>query len=331
MILPAKRDWLVATRKSPLALWQTKFVCESLKQIFPEQKISLLPLSTKGDEVLDRSLNKIGGKGLFIKELERALLSGDADFAVHSLKDVPVELSEQFTLAAILKREDPRDVFISMGRYVHPSQMPSGASIGTSSLRRVLQLKRQYPHLNFTPLRGNINTRIEKLKNGLFDAIVLAKAGVVRLGLENVIDHVFSIDELLPCAGQGALVIETSTACQRVGEEQSSSSLLRQLSVLQHQPTSICVTIERLVARALDGSCQVPLAVHAYTDSGMLYVKAVLGDLGERYIQAHVERPISMTSLEVTSPLLKEVAMEIISQLERQGAQDILKACVQSF
>jgi len=243
---------LIATRESRLALWQAEHVRDLLTQRFG-MSIALLGMTTRGDQILDRSLSKVGGKGLFVKELETALEEGRAHLAVHSLKDVPMDLPEGFELAAVLEREDPRDAFVS-NRFDTLEALPQGARVGTSSLRRVVQLGALRPDLDVQPLRGNLDTRLRKLDEGAYDAIVLAAAGLMRLGLAGRIRARFEPVQMLPCAGQGALGIEVRA---------DAHALREQLALLTHRPTWLAVQAERAVSRALGGSCSMPLAAHA--------------------------------------------------------------------
>ncbi len=257
---------VIATRESRLALWQAEHVRDLLAQRFGAQ-VDLLGMTTRGDQILDRTLSKVGGKGLFVKELETALEEGRAHLAVHSLKDVPMDLPEGFALAAVLDREDPRDAFVSP-RYERLSELPQGAKVGTSSLRRWVQLGALRPDLVVEPLRGNLDTRLRKLDEGQYDAIVLAAAGLKRLGLGERIRSVFEPGEMLPCAGQGALGIEVRA---------DNQALLAQLGTLTHRPTWLAVQAERAVSRALGGSCSMPLAVHGSWRGDKLWLRAVLG------------------------------------------------------
>jgi hydroxymethylbilane synthase len=256
----------IATRESRLALWQAEHVRDLLTQRFGVT-VQLLGMTTRGDQILDRTLSKVGGKGLFVKELEAALEDGRAELAVHSLKDVPMDLPAGFELAAVLQREDPRDAFVSTR---HPSleALPQGAIVGTSSLRRVVQLLAQRPDLDVQPLRGNLDTRLRKLDEGGYDAIVLAAAGLKRLGLGSRIAALFEPASMLPCAGQGALGIEVRT---------EASTLRRRLAELTSRPTWLAVEAERAVSRALGGSCSMPLAAHAAWQGEMLDLQVALG------------------------------------------------------
>ncbi len=260
---------VIATRESRLALWQAEHVRDLLAERLG-LPASLLAMTTRGDQVLDRTLSKIGGKGLFIKELETALADGRARLAVHSLKDVPMELEPAFALAAVLPREDARDAFVSP-RYAALAELPPGASVGTSSLRRVVQLRALRPDLRVVPLRGNLDTRLRKLDAGHFDAIVLAAAGLKRLGLAARIRRAFEVDEMVPCAGQGALALEVRA---------DDAALLTQLAALIDRPTWLAVQAERAVSRTLGGSCSMPLAAHAVWHGGELVLQARVGHPG---------------------------------------------------
>jgi hydroxymethylbilane synthase len=256
----------IATRESRLALWQAEHVKGLLEQ--RGHQVTLLGMTTRGDQILDRSLSKVGGKGLFVKELETALEEGRADLAVHSLKDVPMDLPEGFTLACVMEREDPRDAFVS-SKFATLADLPQGAVVGTSSLRRVVLLRALRPDLKIAPLRGNLDTRLRKLDDGNYDAIVLAAAGLKRLGLPQRIRQVFEPTEMLPAAGQGALGIEVRSERQDV---------IAALAPLEHHATGLCVAAERAVSRAMGGSCSMPLAAHAHFDGEYLQLAAAWGD-----------------------------------------------------
>ena len=240
---------VIATRESRLAMWQAEHVKALLESRLGWQ-VELLGMTTQGDQILDRSLSKVGGKGLFVKELEVALSEGRADLAVHSLKDVPMDLPEGFALACVLEREDPRDAFVS-NQFASLAELPQGAVVGTSSLRRLVLLRAMRPDLDILPLRGNLDTRLRKLDEGLYHGIVLAAAGLKRLGLESRIRSAFAPADMLPAAGQGALGIEVRA---------DRADLLQALAALAHQPTWLAVTAERTVSRAMGGSCSMPLA-----------------------------------------------------------------------
>ena len=259
-------QFTIATRESRLALWQAEHVKALLEQRGHE--VALLGMTTRGDQILDRSLSKVGGKGLFVKELELALEEGRADLAVHSLKDVPMELPAGFALACVMEREDPRDAFVSP-HHESLSALPQGAVVGTSSLRRVVLLRALRPDLRIEPLRGNLDTRLRKLDDGQYDAIVLAAAGLKRLGLAGRIRQLFEPEDMLPAAGQGALGIEIRSERAEVAEV---------LAPLASQSTWLCVAAERAVSRALGGSCSMPLAAHARFDGEYLQLQAAWGD-----------------------------------------------------
>jgi hydroxymethylbilane synthase len=257
---------VIATRESRLALWQAEHVKALLEQRGHE--VTLLGMTTRGDQILDRSLSKVGGKGLFVKELEAALEDGRADIAVHSLKDVPMDLPEGFALACVMEREDPRDAFVS-NRFAGLDELPHGAVVGTSSLRRVVLLRSVRPDLKIEPLRGNLDTRLRKLDEGLFDGIVLAAAGLKRLGLAQRIRKEFEPEQMLPAAGQGALGIEVPA---------HRADLLEILAPLAHQATWLAVAAERAVSRAMGGSCSMPLAAYATFSGEYLQLRAAWGD-----------------------------------------------------
>lgn len=256
----------IATRESRLALWQAEHVQSLLEK--NGSTVALLGMTTKGDQILDRSLSKVGGKGLFVKELEVALEEGRADLAVHSLKDVPMELPEGFVLACVMEREDPRDAWVS-STYASVLDLPIGATVGTSSLRRVALLRAMRPDLKIEPLRGNLDTRLRKLDEGLYDGIVLAAAGLKRLGLEARIRAVFEPEQMLPAAGQGALGIEIRS---------DRADVAGALQHLVHTPTWLAVSAERAVSRMMGGSCSMPLAAYAQFDGEQLRIRAAWGD-----------------------------------------------------
>ncbi len=256
----------IATRESRLALWQA----EHVKALLQDQghTVQLLGMTTQGDQILDRSLSKVGGKGLFVKELEVALEQGRADLAVHSLKDVPMELPSGFALACVMEREDPRDAWVS-SRYARIDDLPHGATVGTSSLRRVALLRALRPDLKIEPLRGNLDTRLRKLDDGLYDGIVLAAAGLKRLGLAERIRAVLEPEQMLPAAGQGALGIEVRSA---------RADVAHALQPLAHQPTWLAVAAERAVSRVMGGSCSMPLAAFAVWQGDAVFLRATWGD-----------------------------------------------------
>ncbi|MGR9053082.1 MAG: hydroxymethylbilane synthase [Gammaproteobacteria bacterium] len=257
----------IATRKSPLALWQARHVAARLEHSFPGLRTELVTMTTKGDKILDAPLAKVGGKGLFVKELEQGMLEGIADLAVHSMKDVPVDFPEGLHISAVLSREDPTDAFVS-NRYESLAQLPVNAVIGTSSLRRQCQLKEKFPNAQILPLRGNVNTRLAKLDAGNFDAVILASAGLKRLGLGNRIKTRLEPSESLPAIGQGAIGIE----CRR-----DDRLLNEALSKLHDQNTGICVEAERAMNARLNGGCQVPIAGFAVLKDGNIYLRGLVG------------------------------------------------------
>ena len=303
----------IATRRSKLALWQAEHVADLLRRAHPALVVELVPMTTQGDRVLDRALAEVGGKGLFVKELETALEEGRAHLAVHSLKDVPMELPPGFVLGAVLEREDPRDAFVSP-RHRTLDDLPQGACVGTSSLRRAAQLLALRPDLRIEPLRGNLDTRLRKLDEGQFDAIVLAAAGLKRLGLEARIASLFDTARMTPAAGQGALGIEMRADAAEVG---------RRLSALVHRPTWLAVQAERAVSRALGGSCTVPLAAHARWDGEWLCLDAALGDAQQltRPLLRHACRACTSSDAEADA-----LGREAAAALRAAGADAYLAA-----
>ena len=247
----------IATRKSPLALWQAEYVKQQLLAHHPQLQVELIALSTRGDKLLDTSLAKVGGKGLFVKELEIALLEGEADIAVHSMKDVPMEFPDGLALAVICEREDPLDAFVS-NNYQHLDQLPAGALVGTSSLRRQSQVRAQFPDLQIKDLRGNVNTRLAKLDQGEYDALILASAGLIRLDMHQRIASRLEAELCLPAGGQGAVGIECRT------EDKAIQALL---DPLHHPQSAFCVLAERAMNRRLQGGCQVPIGCYAQLQS----------------------------------------------------------------
>ncbi len=274
---------VIATRESRLALWQAEHVKALLEGLGCH--VSLLGMTTQGDQILDRSLSKVGGKGLFVKELEVALQEGRADIAVHSLKDVPMDMPEGFDLACVMEREDPRDAWVSAG-YACLEDLPQGAVVGTSSLRRTVLLRALRPDLKIEPLRGNLDTRLRKLDEGQFAGIVLAAAGLKRLGLGQRIRHIFETEQMLPAAGQGALGIEIRS---------DRADLRALLAPLADAPSWHRVAAERAVSRAMGGSCSMPLAAHATIEGGTLKLRAAWGDPegASELVTAHDEALVS--------------------------------------
>jgi hydroxymethylbilane synthase len=299
---------VIASRESALAMWQAEHIRDRLSALYPQTKVSILGMTTQGDQILNVSLSKIGGKGLFVKELETALEDGRADLAVHSLKDVPMNLPDGFTLAAIGEREDPHDAFVS-NKYENLAALPAGSVVGTSSLRRESQLRARFPHLVIEPLRGNVQTRLRKLDEGQYAAIILAAAGLKRLGLSERIRAIISSDDSLPAVGQGALGIECRT---------DRTDVIAMLQALHHSDTAACVTAERAMSRALNGSCQVSLGGFAEVQNGQLRMRGFVASAdGQRILRAE-----STGSLE--SP--EELGNLIADTLRLQGADEILAA-----
>lgn len=298
----------IATRESALALWQANYVADCLKHHYPGLEVKLLGMTTVGDQILDQSLAKIGGKGLFVKELEAALLEGKADIAVHSIKDMQAHLSKSFTIAAITQREDARDALVS-NHYASLEEMPDGAVIGTSSLRRESQLRNRFPHLLFKGLRGNVQTRLAKLDQGEFDAIILAAAGLKRLGLESRIKSFISVEVSLPAVGQGALGIE----CLASKEE-----LIHFLSPLNHKETELCVLAERAMNKRLNGSCEVPIGGYCTISEGGLRLKGLVASQdGKTMIVAEANASL---------PAAEGLGLQVAELLLTEGAGLLLQS-----
>ncbi len=280
----APRRLTIATRESALALWQAEHVRARLAMLYPGSSITLLGMTTQGDRILDQPLTAIGGKGLFIKELEVAMAEGRADLAVHSLKDVPMEMPPGFTLAAVAAREDPRDAFVSE-RCTRLSELPAGAIVGTSSLRREAQLRERFPSLVIEPLRGNVNTRLRKLDEGRYDAIILAAAGLKRLGFGARIASLLEPDESLPAPGQGALAIECRS---------DRPDLVAALAALADRATTLATAAERAFSRALGGSCHTPLAGYAEWEEGALWLRGLLAArTGDDVLRGEVDAEVA--------------------------------------
>ena len=296
----------IATRKSPLALWQAHFVQSRLQQLYPQLRVELLPKSTKGDKILDSPLAKVGGKGLFVKELEQAILAGDADIAVHSMKDVPVEFPEGLGLTIICERDDPRDAFVSTG-FASIAELPAGSRVGTSSLRRQCQLRAQRPDLQVIDLRGNVNSRLAKLDAGEYDAILLAAAGLKRLGLHERISALLPAEVSLPANEQGAVGIQG-----RLGV----NDLLSLLAPLEHPQTRQRVLAERAMNRALQGGCQVPIGAYAELEGDTLWLRGLVGfPDGSRILRAE---------LRGTASEPEALGQALAEQLLTQGAAELL-------
>ena len=298
----------IATRQSPLALWQAEHIRARLEALHADLKVELVTFVTQGDKILDTPLAKIGGKGLFVKELEAALLDGRADLAVHSMKDVPMALPEGLSLAVICEREDPLDAFVS-NTYASFDDLPQGAKVGTSSLRRKSQILKARPDLEIIDLRGNVGTRLSKLDAGLYDAIILASAGLKRLGLAERIRHTLPAEVSLPAVGQGALGLECRAADQAV---------LELILPLLHRETDVCVRAERAFNAYLEGGCQVPIAGHATLIEAQLHIEGRVGSLdGATLLKA---------KLSGTPEQAVELGEMLAQKLVEQGAGDLLKA-----
>jgi hydroxymethylbilane synthase len=300
----------IATRKSPLAMWQAEHVSALLTKLHPGLEIQIVGMTTKGDKILDAPLAKVGGKGLFVKELEQGMLEGVADIAVHSMKDVPVDFPEGLHLAVIMDREDPRDAFVS-NRYEDLDSLPQGACVGTSSLRRQCQLADRRPDLRIEPLRGNVNTRLAKLDAGEYDAIILAAAGLMRLGFESRIRGRIAPEVSLPAIGQGAIGIECRSADPRTNDL---------IAPLHHGDTADRVLAERAMNARLHGGCQVPIAGHALIEGDRLVLKGLVGTPdGSRILRAESEGPredCEAIGTRVADDLLAQGADEILSALQ---------------
>lgn len=296
----------IATRQSPLALWQAEFVKAKLETTYPGLQIELLPMTTRGDKVLDSPLAKIGGKGLFIKELEVAMLEGKADIAIHSMKDVPMEFPEGLGLSVICEREDFRDAFVSE-HYQSFAELPEGAVVGSSSLRRQCQLRAARPDIQIKDLRGNVNTRLNKLDAGEFDAIILAAAGLIRLEMQERIKEKLDTRLCLPAGGQGAIGIESRL---------EDVELTELLSVLNHRETSICVQAERAMNARLNGGCQVPIACLAKLDGEVLSLQGIVG--------ATDGTEILNASLSDSAESFDALGVAVAEKLIDQGAQRLL-------
>jgi hydroxymethylbilane synthase len=302
----AVHNFTIATRESRLALWQAEHVKALLEQ--QGHTVTLLGMTTRGDQILDRSLSKVGGKGLFVKELEVAMEEGRADLAVHSLKDVPMELPPGFSLACVMEREDPRDAWVS-SRYASIDVLPQGAVVGTSSLRRMALLRALRPDLKIEPLRGNLDTRLKKLDDGLYDGIVLAAAGLKRLGLESRIRATFEPEQMLPAAGQGALGIEVRS---------DRAEVTQVLQSLLHPPTWLAVLAERAVSRVMGGSCSMPLAAYATLDGDSLSIRAAWGDPQGLLPLVHADARAVVTDAVAATQLGEQVARQLQARVVAQ-------------
>lgn len=304
----APEKLVIASRESALAMWQAEFIQSELQGLYPETKVEILGMTTRGDQILDQPLANIGGKGLFIKELEVALQEGRADLAVHSMKDVPMTMPEGFMLAATCERHDPRDAFVS-NHYAKLEDLPAGSVVGTSSLRRQSQIKAEFPDLKIETLRGNVQTRLRKLDEGQYDAIILAAAGLKRIGLGERVRYEITPEQSIPAVGQGALAIEI---CDNRPE------LLSVLAPLNHAATQDCTTAERAMSRALAGSCSVPLGAYATCDEEVLQIQGFVASVdGKDMVKASISG--SRTTAEA-------LGQQLAQQLIQQGAAEILAA-----
>lgn len=298
----------IATRQSPLALWQAEHIRARLEALHADLKVELVTFVTQGDKILDTPLAKIGGKGLFVKELEAALLDGRADLAVHSMKDVPMALPEGLSLAVICEREDPLDAFVS-NTYASFDDLPQGAKVGTSSLRRKSQILKARPDLEIIDLRGNVGTRLSKLDAGLYDAIILASAGLKRLGLAERIRHTLPAEVSLPAVGQGALGLECRAEDQAV---------LELILPLLHSETDVCVRTERAFNAYLEGGCQVPIAGYAILEQGQIHIQGRVGSVdGKTLLKAEQVGETAQA---------EQIGVALAQELLAQGAGDLLKA-----
>ncbi|MEP0074237.1 MAG: hydroxymethylbilane synthase [Marinomonas sp.] len=299
---------VIATRESQLALWQANNVKAQLEALYPDLTVELLGMTTKGDQILDSPLSKIGGKGLFVKELETALLDGRADIAVHSMKDVPMAFPEGLGLAVICEREDPTDAFVS-NNFASIDELPAGSVVGTSSLRRSCQLRMNRPDLVIKDLRGNVNTRLRKLDNGEYDAIILATAGLLRLEMQDRIRQKISAEESLPAGGQGAMGIECRS---------NDAETIKMLAPLQHEETAVRVIAERAVNERLNGGCQAPIACFATLENGMLWLRGLVGSPdGKTMIQGEIYG---------SKDNAKSLGVQLADDLIERGANKILEA-----
>ena len=299
----------IATRKSALALWQAEYVKERLEHFHPGIDVELVKMTSKGDRILDAPLAKVGGKGLFVKELENAMLEGRADIAVHSMKDVPMEFPDGLCLGVICPREDPHDAFVS-NTYANIDELPGGATVGTSSLRRQCQLLELRPDLNIEFLRGNVNTRLAKLDSGQYDAIILAAAGLIRLEMKDRIRSLLPTTDSLPAAGQGAVGIEIRSNDQEISQL---------IAPLHHEETAIRVSAERAMNRRLNGGCQVPIACYSELEEGQLYIRGLVGQPdGKRILRAETrcdQDKGEQAGIELANDLLLQGADQILAEL----------------
>ena len=306
---PIPKKLIIVSRESRLAMWQAEHVRDQLLALYPDCNIEILGMTTRGDQILDRALSKVGGKGLFVKELEVAISEGRADLAVHSLKDVPMDLPDGFALAAILEREDPRDAFVS-NDFASLQDLPPGSIVGTSSLRRQALIAARFPKLIIQPLRGNLDTRLRKLDQGEYAAIILAAAGLKRLALPERIKAFIEPEQSLPAAGQGAMAIEVSS---------NRPDLLELLAPLNHLTTAQTVNAERAISKAFGGSCQIPLAAFATVTKGQMHLRAMVATPdGTRIAHAKVSGAAEDS---------EDLVAQVVQALSAQGAKDILAVC----
>ncbi|MCS7203865.1 MAG: hydroxymethylbilane synthase [Thermodesulfovibrio sp.] len=308
---------VIGTRGSKLALWQANWVRDRLIQLYPELKVEIEKIKTTGDKILDTPLTKIGGKGLFVKEIEEALISKRVDIAVHSMKDVPAEIPSGLHISAICKREDPKDAFLSK-KGVSIVKLPYGATVGTSSLRRAIQIKALRSDLNILPLRGNVDTRIRKLNEGKFDAIILALAGLKRMGLEGMVTEVISEDIIIPAIGQGAIGIETRIDDDYINEL---------VKPLNDPETALCVNTERVFLSVVGGGCQLPLACHAKIENSSFKVVGMIGDpYGEiSIIKGKREMKLSDINYQSFLSEAEKLAKELAEELLKRGGSIIIE------
>ena len=296
----------IATRKSPLALWQANFVKQNLLLAHKDLTVELIPMVTQGDIILDSPLSKIGGKGLFVKQLEQAILNNEADIAVHSIKDIPAQFPEGLMLAAICQRDEVRDAFVA-NKYTNLNDLPESAIVGTSSLRRQCQLRSHFPHLIIKDLRGNVGTRLNKLDDGQYDAIILASVGLKRLSLEHRITQYIDTDLMLPAVGQGAIGIESRT---------DDKQILDIISVLDDKKSRVCIQAERAMNNALQGGCQVPIAGYCRLNNDELTLQGLVGRVdGSKIIKQQITGFINEA---------ESLGEKLAKQLLNQGADLIL-------
>ena len=302
-----KKPLRIATRNSPLALWQAHYIRDRLQASHSDLEVEIVGMTTKGDQILDRSLSKVGGKGLFMKELEEALLDGRADIAVHSMKDVTVDLPEGLEISCVCERETPNDAFVS-NHFKALSDLPEGAVVGTSSLRRSAQLKHHFPHLIIEGLRGNVNTRLRKLDEGQYDAIILAAAGLIRLGFEERVAALIDIENSLPAVGQGVVGVEC-----RIDDVRAKDLL----AVLNDKESEVCIAAERRMNARLEGGCSVPIAGFAQLQGGILTLRGAVGDVENGNLLSAQAQGSSDQAI--------ELGEQVANALLAQGAKDLIE------